>query len=338
MDSVPYAFCEDVLERLSKENLDTMTELSGQWKTVVQRFIEKRRTFNITISKDSEGWFYGVEDATDETKTRKIEIDEHSHEEFLSMDRRYVEINQISIYSDLDQSDFEELDPDLPLFQCSSELRCSKEEMARRVVPFLTLQMRPYSSLVFSVGCPWEITVECHDMFRRCFTFGKLELVCRGAKSEEFLALQLKNNPFLGDLTLRCWEHTETTEQLLLTFLNSRKKRALDIFESLEESLEDELSLKVTIEIVKAAVDSWVRGDEKRYLSVSGNIGVTPAEILSIPMPENVTRREEEGDEEGDFCVRWTKEDGSNLLCELYFSHDLTVIESSAGRFATPYY
>ncbi|KAK0427814.1 hypothetical protein QR680_010438 [Steinernema hermaphroditum] len=125
MDSVPYAFCEDVLERLSKENLDTMTELSGQWKTVVQRFIEKRRTFNITISKDSEGWFYGVEDATDETKTRKIEIDEHSHEEFLSMDRRYVEINQISIYSDLDQSDFEELDPDLPLFQCSSELRCT---------------------------------------------------------------------------------------------------------------------------------------------------------------------------------------------------------------------
>ncbi|KAK0427778.1 hypothetical protein QR680_010423 [Steinernema hermaphroditum] len=99
MDSVPYIFCEDVLERLSKENLYTMAELSGQWRSAAQRFIEKRQTFNITISKDSEEWFYSIANEN----TVDIGKGPHSHEEFLSMDRRYLEcefdfsINHVSI-------------------------------------------------------------------------------------------------------------------------------------------------------------------------------------------------------------------------------------------------
>ncbi|KAK0427779.1 hypothetical protein QR680_010423 [Steinernema hermaphroditum] len=88
MDSVPYIFCEDVLERLSKENLYTMAELSGQWRSAAQRFIEKRQTFNITISKDSEEWFYSIANEN----TVDIGKGPHSHEEFLSMDRRYLEV------------------------------------------------------------------------------------------------------------------------------------------------------------------------------------------------------------------------------------------------------
>ncbi|KAK0427808.1 hypothetical protein QR680_010436 [Steinernema hermaphroditum] len=56
MDSVPYVFCEDVLERLSRFNLFGMTNLSGQWRSAGQRFLEKRRSFYIIISKDREGW------------------------------------------------------------------------------------------------------------------------------------------------------------------------------------------------------------------------------------------------------------------------------------------
>ncbi|KAK0427599.1 hypothetical protein QR680_010317 [Steinernema hermaphroditum] len=63
MDSVPYAFCEDVLERLPTTKLHTMAYyLSGQWRSAAQQFVEKRRTFYITISKDSEGWFYAIAD------------------------------------------------------------------------------------------------------------------------------------------------------------------------------------------------------------------------------------------------------------------------------------
>ncbi|KAK0427809.1 hypothetical protein QR680_010436 [Steinernema hermaphroditum] len=71
MDSVPYVFCEDVLERLSRFNLFGMTNLSGQWRSAGQRFLEKRRSFYIIISKDREGWWYGIADE----KTRDIEND-----------------------------------------------------------------------------------------------------------------------------------------------------------------------------------------------------------------------------------------------------------------------
>ncbi|KAK0427810.1 hypothetical protein QR680_010436 [Steinernema hermaphroditum] len=101
MDSVPYVFCEDVLERLSRFNLFGMTNLSGQWRSAGQRFLEKRRSFYIIISKDREGWWYGIADE----KTRDIENGPHSHEEFLSMDRKHVEFYQVSIYSNPRQLD-----------------------------------------------------------------------------------------------------------------------------------------------------------------------------------------------------------------------------------------
>ncbi|KAK0427611.1 hypothetical protein QR680_010324 [Steinernema hermaphroditum] len=308
MEAVPYVFCEEVLERLSKENLYTTAELSGQWKSAAQIFLDKRRIFFIKISKDDEGWWYALHDS----KTWDIENGPHSHEEFLSMDRTHMECCIISVNYKFDEQD-------------GRQFRCSKEEIARRVVPFLTLRMRPHSTLLFSRDCPKEIAQECLNMFRSCFSFGMLNLVYVGPESEEFLALQLKNNQFLCGLSLRCWQHTETTEQLLLTFLNSRKKRYLDI----THYSDIQSPLKVTIRIVKAAVDSWVRGDYKRALSVYGNIGVTPAEILSIPLPENVAMSEEEGEEEGNFCVRWIKVDGSSLKCDVDFSDDQVLIDSS---------
>ncbi|KAK0427598.1 hypothetical protein QR680_010317 [Steinernema hermaphroditum] len=315
MDSVPYAFCEDVLERLPTTKLHTMAYyLSGQWRSAAQQFVEKRRTFYITISKDSEGWFYAIADEM----TGGIE---NVHEESLSIDRRYVEINQISIYSHLGQFN-------------ARKLRCSKEEMARRVVPFLTLRMRPDSSLSFMSGYPKEIVLECLDMFRRCFSFGVLHLLYVGPESEEFLALQLKSNPLLRSLLLRRWPHTETIEQLLLTFLKTKRIRVLDI----EQPSDIQSPLKVTIRIVKAAVDSWVRDDGEKALVVYGNVGVTSTEIVSIPLPENVTRREEGGEEQGHFCVRWTKENGSSLRCELQFFNDLVVLESSADWSSSPSY
>ncbi|KAK0427949.1 hypothetical protein QR680_010502 [Steinernema hermaphroditum] len=318
MDSVPYIFCEDVLERQSTRNLFTMTDLSGQWRSAAQRFLEKRRSFYIIISKDDEGWFYAIGDE----KTRDIENGPHSHEEFLSMDRRYIEVNHISVC--FDPGHFHQLDV--------RKFQCSKEEIARRVVPFLTLRMRPNSTVSFLSGCPKEFTLECLDMFRSCFSFGNMDLVYVGPESEEFLALQLKNNPFLHWLVLRSWPHTETTEQLLLTFLNSRRNRTLDITQLPPHDIQSPLN--VTMTFVKAAVDSWVSGDEKRTLFVCGSVGATLEEILSIPVPENVKRTEEEvepeeEEEEGDIVVVWTKEDGSSLQCELYFSHDRVSIGSS---------
>ncbi|KAK0428279.1 hypothetical protein QR680_010708 [Steinernema hermaphroditum] len=57
MDSVPFIFCVDVLERLSRGNLFTMADhLSGQWRSAAQRFAELKRYLFVTISKDSEGW------------------------------------------------------------------------------------------------------------------------------------------------------------------------------------------------------------------------------------------------------------------------------------------
>ncbi|KAK0427811.1 hypothetical protein QR680_010437 [Steinernema hermaphroditum] len=308
MDSVPYAFCEDVLERLSKENLDTMADdLSGQWRSAAQRFLEKRRSFYIIISKDREGLFYTVT-----SKPWYIENDPHSHEEFLSMDRRYIEVCHTSIYSNPRQLD-------------ARKFRCSKKDMVRRAVPFLTLRMRPDSPLFFMSECPKEFTLECLDMFRRCFSFGELELVYVGPESEEFLGTQLKTNPFLCSLTLCCWPHTETTEQLILTFLNSKRKRNLNM----AQFSDIQSPPKVTIRIVKAAVDSWAKGGERTALTVYGNIGVSREEILSIPVPDNVTKREEEAGEEGDFRVRWTKEDGSSL------EYDVTI---SSDRFSLPFY
>ncbi|KAK0428277.1 hypothetical protein QR680_010708 [Steinernema hermaphroditum] len=87
MDSVPFIFCVDVLERLSRGNLFTMADhLSGQWRSAAQRFAELKRYLFVTISKDSEGWWYGVED---EKIWENTENAPRSHEEFLSMDRRY---------------------------------------------------------------------------------------------------------------------------------------------------------------------------------------------------------------------------------------------------------
>ncbi|KAK0427871.1 hypothetical protein QR680_010463 [Steinernema hermaphroditum] len=90
MDSVPYVFCEDVLERLTRKNLCTMTELSGQWGSVAQRFLEKRRSFYTIISKDDEGWFYAI---ADEKTRENTEIGPHSHDEFLSMDQTHVKMS-----------------------------------------------------------------------------------------------------------------------------------------------------------------------------------------------------------------------------------------------------
>ncbi|KAK0427741.1 hypothetical protein QR680_010402 [Steinernema hermaphroditum] len=319
MDSVPYIFCEDVLERLPRTNLCTIAKhLSGQWRSAAQRFIEKHRSLLVAISKDSEGWWYGVED---ENTWENIENGPHSHEEFLSMDRKYVEIRKIVIYIDPGQFN-------------ARDFRCSKEEIARRVVPFLTLRMQPDSTLSFPEDCPKEIVLECLNMFRGCFSFGDLDLLHVGPESEEFLALQLKKNPLLCGLMLRRWPHTETTEQLVLTFLNSRKKRALNM----AQYSDIQSFLKVTIEFVTAAVDSWVSGSERRALFMYGPIDVTPEEILSIPVPENVTKREEQGQREGDFCVRWSKEDGSSLKCELRVAHDCAVIDSSADWYHSPFY
>ncbi|KAK0427781.1 hypothetical protein QR680_010423 [Steinernema hermaphroditum] len=304
MDSVPYVFCEDVLERLSRKNLNTMAELLGHWGIATQRFLEKCRTFNMTISKDDEGWWYSIADEN----TRDMENGPHSHEEFLSMDRRYVEFHHIFIC--VGQSD-------------GDKFRCSKEEIVRRVVPFLILRMRPDSTLVFMSDYLKEITLDYYNMFRSCFSFRHLDLVYVGPESEEFLALQLQNNPFLCSLTLCSWPQTDATEQLLLIFLNSRGNRLLFF----RQSSEIQPPLKITIEFVKAAVQSWVGGGERRALF--GNAGVTREEILSIPLPENVTRTEKEGEQEGDLCVRYTKEDGSSLTCEVRFSIGCISINSA---------
>ncbi|KAK0427759.1 hypothetical protein QR680_010412 [Steinernema hermaphroditum] len=149
MDTIPYDFCHDVWSQINfgcRHDLARAGEfLQEPWRSATMNYIEKCRNISVRISKDDAGWFCTI-------VPQKAEKGPNSVEELLATDRRYLICHGVTIGGDL---------------SClHKKLPCSKEVIARKLIPLLNRHTRSWTSLHFHESLPTETAVECLKMFR----------------------------------------------------------------------------------------------------------------------------------------------------------------------------
>ncbi|KAK0429259.1 hypothetical protein QR680_011279 [Steinernema hermaphroditum] len=318
MDTVPFEFCQDVMERVSwcqpkfDEDASYMPE---PWKTVAA----KQKLFDVVFLIESGEWYYCIGYIKGVT----------TFEELLEMDRRYVKC--IAISTGLSVNEF-----------LYTKVKCSKEEIKKKLVPLMMRQARPNCHF-FTVGGirPWlmdnakEESVAFIDMFQNVFTFGEITLPYWGSNSFEFLANQIKHNVVLKRLSCSGqWPNSDAVQDLILKFLDSPDDRQLSIG-TLTRDYDPQRDLKVNMRIFKAALDSWLASWSPKTLIVDGPIGLTKEEILSLPVPDNVTRTETfaKNHDETTVVIKWRKEDESSIGLQMIYSTGCIYIDTNPGIF-----
>ncbi|KAK0429261.1 hypothetical protein QR680_011281 [Steinernema hermaphroditum] len=183
MDTVPFEFCQDVMERVSwcQRKFDEDASYTPEpWKTVAT----KQKLFDVVFLKESGEWYYCIREIKGVTTV----------EQLLEMDRRYVKC--IAISTGLSVNEF-----------LYTKVKCSKEEIKKKFVPLMMRQARPNCHFFTVRGIrPWlmdnakEESVAFIDMFQNVFTFEEITLPYWGPNSFEFLANQIKHNVVLKEL------------------------------------------------------------------------------------------------------------------------------------------
>ncbi|KAK0398174.1 hypothetical protein QR680_002459 [Steinernema hermaphroditum] len=290
MDSVPMAFCTEVMAALdlrAAQYAEIAREVPHPWKSAAHRSATRYRDCSMRISEHNGVWQCSL----------RCGFADVSLDQLRSMDRRFIRIT--SIWDA----------PYKPYFQ--NTFTCSTANLQQRLTPFLIQLVRP-NTRVFLVTQTAQLGLM--DVFRKCNSFGALCLRYYGEESVAFLEDQLANNSNINDLILsRDWPCSESVEQVVVKFLDSANERHLLMHPTTEPQL------KLNITIAEAAFTSWLRVDKPRHLRVHGFSAVTEQEILLLPVPNNIRRSEERKEQEslgsmGTTSITWFKENGSFLL------------------------
>ncbi|KAK0398171.1 hypothetical protein QR680_002459 [Steinernema hermaphroditum] len=305
MDSVPMAFCTEVMAALdlrAAQYAEIAREVPHPWKSAAHRSATRYRDCSMRISEHNGVWQCSL----------RCGFADVSLDQLRSMDRRFIRIT--SIWDA----------PYKPYFQ--NTFTCSTANLQQRLTPFLIQLVRP-NTRVFLVTQTAQLGLM--DVFRKCNSFGALCLRYYGEESVAFLEDQLANNSNINDLILsRDWPCSESVEQVVVKFLDSANERHLLMHPTTEPQL------KLNITIAEAAFTSWLRVDKPRHLRVHGFSAVTEQEILLLPVPNNIRRSEERKEQEslgsmGTTSITWFKENGSFLVCTLADSTKTVTIQSS---------
>uniref|UniRef100_A0A1I7YUF1 F-box domain-containing protein n=1 Tax=Steinernema glaseri TaxID=37863 RepID=A0A1I7YUF1_9BILA len=309
MDSVPLTFCRDVCSSLGYESniCSWMAEtLTGYWKAAFSQFAANSRHYHIGIGRDEIGWWFYARHINYADYSTEHQFPLPPLDEFLELSRRYVVTEQVEFFNYLSDG--------------ITASRCSDKDMVERVAPFLSARARLSSHFSIAEAFPQDLLVPVFDMFRTSYTFGAIHLPYRGPESERFLLGHLENNRAIRRLTIMTpWPRSEALEKHLKKLLHS------STFTELELPLldkDDNVSLRFTFEMFKILFDAWIRAKNGKRFTVratgGGSTGVTLQDVLSMPIPANITRNEAKNERSEWFDVDWTKENSGCLYSETF--------------------
>uniref|UniRef100_A0A1I7Y4Q1 RNA-directed RNA polymerase n=1 Tax=Steinernema glaseri TaxID=37863 RepID=A0A1I7Y4Q1_9BILA len=324
MDSVPITFCRDVCASLGYDSdkcCNLAASLTGLWKTALSQYAANAQHVSLRIGCDDVGWWYYAPGKP------YVEQLLPPFEEFLLLSRRYFILRGVVVKRKPDYT--------------ATYYRCSREDMVKRLAPFITAHARPFTYLDIRHKCPEELVLTAYEMFRTSYTFGELVLSYHGPKSEEFLFGHVKNNVGMRRFCQsNPWPHTEALEEHVMELLHSKSFRSLELASYYMKQFalpqyrdrDFSVSLRATFAMFKAIFDAWVHSENKNGIGMTGVTGLTLQDVLSMPVPANVTRTDGSTKADWDDCedidrwkVCWTKQDGScmnfDLEYELYITY-----------------
>uniref|UniRef100_A0A1I7Y6I6 NodB homology domain-containing protein n=1 Tax=Steinernema glaseri TaxID=37863 RepID=A0A1I7Y6I6_9BILA len=300
MDSVPYAFCLDVIGCLGAHgknydcswNCKIMEEwLTGRWKAAVRSYTDKVQDITVGFKCIDGQWSY----STNIDKTNKGK----SLDELLAMNRRFVRCDHIGVHSGIHPIGY--------------HTTCPKEEIFTRLIPFLVQQSRFYRRLWFDEGLSSQDARVYFDLFLSCrgFEFRDLHLPYFGPETVEFLSACLEHNIKYLTLTTS-WPWSQALEEIIRKYLNVGTGQHFDVFtEEDDESGESFMCPS----ILKIIFDAWDKVDNYFEFSTPWCGDLEP--MLSIPLPPDVTRTQGKMMDENTSVVLWSKENGSVLSCSV---------------------
>uniref|UniRef100_A0A1I7Y759 DUF3396 domain-containing protein n=1 Tax=Steinernema glaseri TaxID=37863 RepID=A0A1I7Y759_9BILA len=316
MDSVPYAFCLDVMGKLGDEawQYEKMEKsLTGRWKAAARRYADNARDIVVGVNCDEGEWSYFY---TMNENFATNSLDELLGK-LLAMNRRFVRCRAIYVQHEMDN-----------LYHGGYYTTCSKEDIFRRFLPFMVQQARSFRTFRFHHSLSREDARMYFDFFRGYKGFGfqdfDLDLPYVGEESEQFLSACLELN--MVRLTLdTSWSRSQALEDLLLKFFTIGRGRwtwSKGHWLSIEEpegEENEELSMVISRRILEMVVNAWNEADSNRFQVHSPWYGGLDP-VLSISVPPNVTRTEHKISEQNRYLVLWSKENGSTLRVSLFWN------------------
>uniref|UniRef100_A0A1I7XZI4 FBD domain-containing protein n=1 Tax=Steinernema glaseri TaxID=37863 RepID=A0A1I7XZI4_9BILA len=283
MDSVPYVFCRDVCRSLGLENSayrELSGALTGRWKAASDQHAQNLTTITVQFGKDDVGWFYKMETSDGRLIKSPAELSRCS--------KRYTAIARVEVVL-------------LP-FWTNEPTRCLKDEIVVELAPLLRERLAPRFCLMVH-HCPEDVALAAYQMFPSPFTVDALHIIFHCKESEDLVVAHLDNNPRIRRLVLSGFPHTTTLEDRILKLLRSASFQCF--------SLEYNFTIPFTLEMFKAFLDAWLQAEQSitQYLTAigGGSRGVEPREILSIPVPPDVTRTVKDSPHLNKLSVLWTK-------------------------------
>uniref|UniRef100_A0A1I7Y694 Ig-like domain-containing protein n=1 Tax=Steinernema glaseri TaxID=37863 RepID=A0A1I7Y694_9BILA len=304
MDSVPYYFCLDVMKLLQRDCSqfdETVDVLTGRWKAAARRCADNMHTMFVSMFFQDDKWQYTIFDCRENDYGSTFE-------DVLALDRRFVRCTSIKFVN----SSFGHQ---------SYDTTCSK--ILNEMIPFFVQQSGPYSSLHFTTGLPVEHARMFLKPLRRWMDLGLssmyLKMSYYGQQSEDFVAEWVVKDLVEGCLHLyTSWPQTQAVEDLVLKYL--RRKNYIDFY-IYGSTSEIEGPLNLNAKLLEATLDTWSKLDNDSFFTVGGPWSKDVEDLLSIPLPPNVTRAEPTMDGEKVSTIEWTKEDGATLQCKIEWNN-----------------
>ncbi|KAK0428400.1 hypothetical protein QR680_010781 [Steinernema hermaphroditum] len=303
MDLIPYAFCEAVFVLLSmdKSNCEVIAkQLRGVWKRAAEKYAENVYIFTTGIWRDDGGqWWYNIWDHA------QCQKGPASLDDLLRMDRRFVRFMRVT--------------PGTGSISDEPAISISKQDLVNKYIPFLNLQSQRSTIFDLTDIAEHDTAVEYLKLFKEYTAFGFLTLSYYGVESENFLAAQIKNNSFLYTVGYKgCWPRSERIEDLSIEILRKPSITELCL-------PRDEEDNQLTMKVIKATFDLWWLSG--RRVDVSGSVDETEVDVLSIPLPPDVTRSEkyEKRGLREKLTVRWSKETVPDFTCVIFVGESVSL-------------
>uniref|UniRef100_A0A1I7Y6N6 Glyco_hydro_18 domain-containing protein n=1 Tax=Steinernema glaseri TaxID=37863 RepID=A0A1I7Y6N6_9BILA len=189
-----------------------------------------------------------------------------------------------------------------------------------KIIPFFVQQSGPYFSLKFSGDFPVEYIQMFFKPLRSYIDLGlnfmNLTMSYYGQESQDFVSAWVDKDHVDRSLCLDySWPHTQAVEDLLLKYL--RPKNYINFYITGAGNEPQECHLSMNAKLLEATLDTWSKLDIDTFFEVGGVWSEDLEDLLSIPLPPNVTREEPTMDGEKVSIIKWTKEDGARLQCKI---------------------
>uniref|UniRef100_A0A1I7YDN4 SHSP domain-containing protein n=1 Tax=Steinernema glaseri TaxID=37863 RepID=A0A1I7YDN4_9BILA len=319
MDSVPFAFCMDLMGHL---NLDwgkyekLANVLTGRWKAAANSFAENVHDLELRCKVEEGEWSYIV--LADSRSGDK------PFDEIVALNDRFIRCKYISI----------------DILYEVVDLR-PKEEILAQVIPFMAQHLRRSSGIYFR-NTPSDLSEEEAGMLFGSLLvshgfglrdFGTLCLPYYGPESESFLNSLLDRGCSLQTLCLdTSWPDSQAVEDIIVELFTPRPKISLIIYPN-----GDKRNYILSAKIFEAIVNAWNKAENLSSLNVYGPWHAGSEEVLFVPVPPSVTRKLLKAQEENKSFTVWSKENGSTLSCTIdYTEHKIQFRSPPDDRFNDP--